>query len=217
MIRCSGTFLQLHDRLVRQWAHSVETGHGRKIRPRADVNEDSLAVQDVGVHLNSARSDKTGVATIKMEIRALLDSALKTGAKAQNDGILARDDGGQIYRDVVCFHTPARSVASVMRDLRRRDHGFCGRAAGVYAGSAQMGLFDHGHGPARGLPTHRPNGLPPWPDPITIASNLMKGPSCLLRRRVCLPLGASRPRFDTADVLVRRGGKELCPVHPGLW
>ena len=94
------------------------------------------------------RREKFRLAAEQMDIRADVHLLLISAAKLIHHRIFARDNRGQIDADAARVHSPARSIARVMRHLRRRDHRFRRRAAGVDASAAQFRFFNQRNFPA---------------------------------------------------------------------
>src|SRR6266702_6405837 len=84
------------------------------------------------------RANKSGVAAMEAEVGAPVDLLLLAAAKTENDFIFLSDNFGEINVDVRSVDTPARSVSSVVSNLRAVDHCFGGRAAEVDACAAQI-------------------------------------------------------------------------------
>src|ERR1700681_1326433 len=87
-------------------------------------------------------------AAIEVHARMIDDIPFMVATELLHNGILAIHHEGKIHFDAAGVHAPTRSVPSVMRDLRGGDHCFCGCAAGVNAGAAEVRFLNESDGPA---------------------------------------------------------------------
>ena len=137
-----GDVVQLHDGGVCKIAgrfKSLDAGNGGT---RARIDEDSLRFERLAADGEAVWTGEARLPAIETQVRALVHSALLSGAEAFYDPILARDNRGQINGYAICFHAPARCVARIVGDLGGSDHRLRRRATGVDAGPAQVRLFD---------------------------------------------------------------------------
>ncbi len=79
---------------------------------------------------------------------ALGDTFFEAGAVVAHHAILTRHHGGHVNAHGAGADAPALRLPGVIGDLRAGHHGFGGRASGVDAGAAEIGLFHQGNVPA---------------------------------------------------------------------
>src|ERR1700732_966582 len=76
------------------------------------------------------------------------DIPFMVATESLHNGILAVHHKGKVDFDAAGVHAPTRSFPRVMRDLRGSDHCFCGCAAGVNAGAAEVRFLNESDSPA---------------------------------------------------------------------
>src|SRR4029077_13649329 len=130
--------LNLHQTSVGEISHCLEAGNWRLHRPCAGVDKNSFAFENVVSRLNLMRRNKLSVPPEESQIGAFCNTALVAGAKALDYLVLPRQNRGEIDSHFFSQHAPARSVACIMRHLRRCHHRLRRCAAGIHAGSTEL-------------------------------------------------------------------------------
>src|ERR1700685_1222692 len=106
-----GYLLQFHERFIGQISGCFEPLQRGRLGTRSHVNKYSLSLDDVVGYLKLPRGEKTGMAAVKMHVRALRNASLVTGAKILYHRVLAREDGRKIHANVLDFHAPTGGAA----------------------------------------------------------------------------------------------------------
>jgi hypothetical protein len=83
-----------------------------------------------------------------MHLGAACDLLLVAIAPTTDQRIFLSDDLWQVGTDIVGYDAPARSVSSIVGNLRTMNHGLRGRASRIDASAAKLALFNQSNSPS---------------------------------------------------------------------
>src|SRR4029077_6236776 len=137
-----------HERFVCQIASRIEAGNLWRMRTRACVDEDALALQNLLIDSHLVPGYETRMPMIEAHVGMASEVAFLSVPPSLHDGILAIDNRGKVDARRTASHTPTPGVPRVIGHLRACNHRLRGCAAGVDAGAAQVRFLDESYGPA---------------------------------------------------------------------
>src|SRR5579862_1754675 len=98
-----GNFLQFHQRLIREVADRVDPGDARRSGPRARIDENSIALENVISHLHLLGREETRHVPVEPQLGMLLDAALLAIAEMLHHCILARHNRRKVHAYTACI------------------------------------------------------------------------------------------------------------------
>ena len=134
---------QIHDAGVGKVPDLIEPFDHWDGRTGPRIDKDPITLQLLSIDVDFVWADEATFPAIKTDVFcAFLEFVFQVGSPIIHVPIFPRYDLGDVDPRPARMYAPFRAVSSIVRHLRRGDHGLGRRASGVDAGAPKMISFD---------------------------------------------------------------------------